>query len=461
MPREATGELRTTAGGFAARITVAGRKRRDFPLAPGLTESQAKERKTDLARMALRLRQAGHADKIEKLIATGAMARPGRHWAAVVAATDVLCNGDAERAAEVPTFGSFAQDWTSGELARRYPDHVRRKRSAERDEELLRLYVLPHVSDIRLDEFELHDAEIVMASLPDASQKTRRPLAPATRRHVAQVISRLMHLAVYPGKWRRASPIPRGWLPSLPPQKAKECIYPGEEALLLAGKSVEIGKAGRLPDVPLLRRLAYGFLTREGMRTDEMAQLRWRDVDLTHGRVNLEKDKTNDPRDWDLRPDVVEALRRWKQRSEPHAAHEDRVFSENGVPLSVEHLAEQIRNDLRRVGVERIQLYEGSTTRQRFRAHDLRATFVTIALASGHTETWVSDRTGHDGHSMIERYRRKARTWNLGELGSLCDLIPELAATEPPARIRPGLPLKLTGTGGGMADAADLGSLRA
>ena len=35
------------------------------------------------------------------------------------------------------------------------------------------------------------------------------------------------------------------------------------------------------------------------------------------------------------------------------------VFSESGVPLSVEHLAEQIRNDSRRVGVERAQLYVG------------------------------------------------------------------------------------------------------
>jgi hypothetical protein len=51
------------------------------------------------------------------------------------------------------------------------------------------------------------------------------------------------------------------------------------------------------------------------------------------------------------------------------------------------------------------------------------------------TETWVSDRTGHDGHSMIERYRRKARTWNLGPLGALHGLIPELAGTEPPVRI--------------------------
>jgi hypothetical protein len=78
---------------------------------------------------------------------------------------------------------------------------------------------------------------------------------------------------------------------------------------------------------------------------------RWRDVDLRHGRVNLEKDKTNDPRDWDLRPDVVEALARWKQRSEPHTKPEDHVFSESGVPLSLEQ----------------------------------RATFVTVALATSRT----------------------------------------------------------------------------
>jgi len=154
-----------------------------------------------------------------------------------------------------------------------------------------------------------------------------------------------------------------------------------------------------------------------------MARLRWRDVDLEHGRVSLEQDKTDDPRDWNLRPDVVEALKRWKQQTKPHTEPSDCVFAEEGMPLNVEHLAEQIRNDLRRVGVERSQLYEGSDTRQRFRAHDLRATFVTIALATGKTETWVSDRTGHDGHSMIERYRRKARTWNLGVLEPLYALI--------------------------------------
>jgi integrase len=189
--------------------------------------------------------------------------------------------------------------------------------------------------------------------------------------------------------------------------------------------------------------------------------LRWRDVDLKRGRVNLEKDKTSDPRDWDLRPDTVEALRRWKAAYHPDSELADHVFAENGAALNIEHLADQVRNDLRRVGVTRPQLFESSETRQRFRAHDLRATFVTIALATGKTETWVSDRTGHDGHTMIDKYRRKARTWNLGELGRLYELIPELCTAEPSARITTRISHDITARVAKLADAADLGSAAA
>lgn len=64
------------------------------------------------------------------------------------------------------------------------------------------------------------------------------------------------------------------------------------------------------------------------------------------------------------------------------------------------------------------------------RTHDLRATFVTISLATGKTETWISDRTGHRSHEMIETYRRRSRTWNLGEFGPLHELIPELRPSD-------------------------------
>ena len=61
------------------------------------------------------------------------------------------------------------------------------------------------------------------------------------------------------------------------------------------------------------------------------------------------------------------------------------------------------------------------------------ATFVTVSLANGKTEAWIGDRTGHRSSTMINRYRRQARTHrelDLGELKPLVDAIPELAGDD-------------------------------
>ena len=86
---------------------------------------------------------------------------------------------------------------------------------------------------------------------------------------------------------------------------------------------------------------------------------------------------------------------------------------------------------LERVGADRPQLFERSAMRQPIRAHDLRATFITISLATGKTATWVTDRTGHTASAMVNGYRRKARSWQLGELGPLDECIPELGDDYP------------------------------
>jgi integrase len=83
--------------------------------------------------------------------------------------------------------------------------------------------------------------------------------------------------------------------------KAKALLYPREDALLLGCR-----------DVALERRIAYGVLAREGMRAGELEALKFRDVDLEHGRVRLDENKTNDPRAWALSPDVVRTLVWWK-----------------------------------------------------------------------------------------------------------------------------------------------------
>jgi integrase len=69
-----------------------------------------------------------------------------------------------------------------------------------------------------------------------------------------------------------------------------------------------------------------------------------------------------------------------------------------------------LRADLKTAGVTRAELFERSAVRQPIRVHDLRATFVTVGLANGKTETWVADRTRHRSSAMINRYRRQART---------------------------------------------------
>jgi len=101
----------------------------------------------------------------------------------------------------------------------------------------------------------------------------------------------------------------------------------------------------------------------------------------------------------------------------------------------VDQSAGVLRADLKTAGVTRAELFERTAVRQPLRVHDLRATFVTVNLANNKTETWVADRTGHRSSSMINRYRRQARTWaelGLGRLTELDVALPELAAIAPP-----------------------------
>jgi hypothetical protein len=73
--------------------------------------------------------------------------------------------------------------------------------------------------------------------------------------------------------------------------------------------------------------------------------------------------------------------------------------------------------------------------RQPIRVHDLRASFVTLAVAIGKSEAWLTDRTGHKSSAMIARYKRTARLaeeLNLGWFAPMHLALPELAPKRPP-----------------------------
>lgn len=332
-------------------------------------------------------------------------------------------NGTPAPALATETFRSVFERWNRGELARDFPDHVREKRSSVEDRHRARKHILSirladggRFGDLPIAEVRLEHCERVMAALP-------RELSRSSRRHAGQLMHRVLALAVYPLRLIAANPLPRGFLPKQGSTRAKSYLFPDEERALLA-----------CTDVPLEHRMLYGFLAREGMRKSEALRLTWEDLNLERGMVRLDVNKTDEPRAWALAPDVAAALQIWRAMR----PRSKRVFD---LPQPA-RLALTFRKHLRSANVHRGELFEKSKTRLPIRLHDLRATFVTVHLAHGKSETWIADRTGHKSSQMINTYRRQARTW--GELGvdALAPLdtgIPELvAAAVPHATTRAG-----------------------
>jgi len=194
------------------------------------------------------------------------------------------------------TFATFALRWTSGQLHTDHPDHVAKKQSAG-DVSILKNRINPIVGPVPLVAFTLEDADRVMRELP-----VPPVISKAYRRAVAQVMHRVLNLAVYPAKIIKVNPLPKGWLPKIGRPKAKSFLYPKEEAALMANR-----------DIDIRYWILLGFLAREGPRKTEARLMEWDDFDLENGTVTLDKNKTNDPRSWPLDAGVVRALVKWKE----------------------------------------------------------------------------------------------------------------------------------------------------
>jgi len=307
------------------------------------------------------------------------------------------------------------------------------------------------LGELPIERVTLDHCEAAMRQLPASAKR------PSTRRHYAQVIHRVLALAVYPLRVLGASPLPRGFMPKAGKPPAFSYLYPDEDARLMA-----------CSDVTVNDRVLFGFLDREGPRAGEATGLQIRDFDLERGAVKLDENKTDDPRTWALDAGVTRALRAYVERCRSDAKPTDVMFVDaEGRSYDPAKLAEPLRVALAKAGVDRPELFESTGARGRLRAHDLRGTFVTLSLANGRTETWVADRTGHRSSAMINRYRRSARSAMELALGALLPLdqaIPDLRRlpldchTAASAGQGQGTqvhePTQLSRSGG-MADAAD------
>jgi integrase len=418
-----SGTLRPTSRGFFAQFSIGARQRKGVLLR--MPEPEAERRKEAIAKLVARLRESGHTSVIANTIKEAGRA-DDEEFRKLVKLVDRIVAGKEPGLANAgggvrrpgTTLEQLAKAWTSGELAKAYPDHVRVKRSSATDDAML-----TWLGKVRLPDgttfgaravaaVTLDDCDHVMGALPKTAQ------SPSSRRQYAQALRKLLVYAVYPLRLISALPIPKGRLPKGKSDKAKAWIYPAEDLALMQCR-----------EVPLVRRLLYGLLIREGLRLTEALSLTWADVDLERGVLNLDTNKTDDPRSLAMGEDVALALDTWRALRGTKVAKSPRIFP----PALIGKrwpLAKQLREGLLVAGVMRPELTEDKPGRRVLRAHDLRGSFVTLALAAGRTEAWVTDRTGHRSSAMIYTYKRAARTaaeLALGWLAPLDQAIPELA----------------------------------
>lgn len=313
------------------------------------------------------------------------------------AAADLAANPDKFASGPI-TFRDVMDLWLSGVLHRRFPGAFR-KQSAEtaaNTKKTLEKHATRLVGDLAIRNFTLKHFQTIMDGLPPKLTATNK-----IARSVDVVLRGAVELELI-----AHNPIKRSAIPPArdPYSVAFTYLYPPEEEALIC-----------CVEILLERRAFYGFMTRNGTRPSEAALLTWGDIDLENGTVNLDHTKSECPRFWMMDADVVGMLIRLKPEG---ALSTDLVFQ--NLPCRTDRAA-QLRRDLKTAGCTRATLGLGRKNpfkgkpRRPIRCHDLRATFVTVALASGWTEAQVKERTGHESDVMLARYKRRAT--NAAELG--------------------------------------------
>jgi integrase len=265
-------------------------------------------------------------------------------------------------------------------------------RTYERYEQAVRTHLAPALGAVRLTRLSAHQLQIFYGA------KLAEGLAPTTVAHLHAVLHRALHAA------ERLDLVPRNVADRVTaprPRHHAMRIFTAEQA-----QQILAGVAGdRLEAL-------YVLALTTGARQGELLALKWRDVDLDSGRVRIEQTLHFDRggawrlaspktersrRTIELPPMACEALRahRARQNAERLALGEARrehgfVFTGVlGEPLRGTHLLERhFLPLLARLGLPAA------------RWHDLRHTFVSLAVGQGVPITMISHMLGHSSVSM-------------------------------------------------------------
>lgn len=403
------------------RLGSFGRKRFEIT---NCTEAEATKREAKMREVARDMVAAGLAVEAIPILKRMGTAENAESFRVAVRLAEGLCSGrlptDKKKSdGSVKTFQDVGAWWTSGGARRDFPRQVKpiTPEHASGCAQRLARAIYPHIGHRPIKDLTRADCDAVLRQLPRNPKAKDGELSDTTIRQYALLMTRIFGLAELAGYIER-SPLPRGWAGAPSPAKRFPIMYPAEDRQFLATTTI-----------PLWARMYFGFLHREGSRRGEGVALQRGDIDLAHGTVNLDENKTDHPRWWKLSPGVAEAFAAWFALRGDMEATDPVFVDENGGPLDVDHMADKLRVWMADAGLKRTDLYSRGPNKGRFGTHCFRRSMVTRNLAVGTNEDAVRRRTGHKSDQLL-RYRQAANALgelDLGDVDPLVLCIPELS----------------------------------
>lgn len=179
--------------------------------------------------------------------------------------------------------------------------------------------------------------------------------------------------------------------------RAATWLMPSEFVRLVGSRSV-----------PLDRRRLYALATYLAVRAGELDALTWSDIDLKTGQISISK--SVDIETGEVGPTKTGQTRMFLVEANLRpllAAMRGAPTVPVAPPWLRQGQAEQLRSDLRRAGVRRLELFRADAHHRPLTFHDLRASGITWWAMRGDPMASIMDRAGHIQLATTQRYIRR------------------------------------------------------
>ena len=337
----------------------------------------------------------------------------------VVARGMELCPG-VERASEWETFGELAEAYYTRALYEKYKLSFLNKATLDDDEgrlkylcsDAVRVPVYGTLAAVPLKDFSVEHALKAYAQLPATAKRW------AAKNHYWQAMHIVLEYAVYPCRLIPAQPLSGEHRPKNDDAPVRyPYMHPHDDFLML-----QYDGPAELRDVKLgslLVRALFGVANREGCRISELLELMtWARINAALGEITIGPRKNKRTDTWDAQPGTIETLLALRNIM-PELAALPGPF--HGLPND-DQWAKRLVALLDACGARRELVEVFGAGDKRMRAHDTRATFVTLAKAYHMPETWITDRTGHKHSSQLATYDHRGWVRGGRSLGKLLRL---------------------------------------